>query len=99
LGQIFNGQIPNLQQIGVDHIVTISEETKKYIVDCFSFPEELISIVDNYIDPNLFNLNLGKETTDVVEEDENGDLSVVSKEIDVEKKNMICFMPRRGVEI
>jgi glycosyltransferase involved in cell wall biosynthesis len=97
--QVFNNQIPSLQQIGVDYVVAISDETKKYVMDCFSFPEESISVIDNYIDPNLFNLNLGKESVDVAEENVDGDLTIVSKEIDIEKKNTICFMPRRGVEM
>jgi hypothetical protein len=99
LAQVFNNQIPNLQQIGVDHVVTISEETKRYITDTFTYPEDLISIVDNYIDPNLFNLNFGTEMIDSVDEDENGDLIILQKEVNIKKKNTICFMPRRGLEV
>jgi len=98
LARTFNHQIPSLQQIGVDHVVAVSDETKKYIKDAFSYPEDSISIVGNWIDNELFNLNLGIEKVSVPEETDEGMLEVVEKELPVEKINKICLMPRRGVE-
>lgn len=98
LTSVFGGQIPHLSQIGVEGVITVSDCVKQYIIDLFNFPEELIFMLPNYIDTSIFNSDLGVEKVEDVIEDESGNLDIVEVEKPAQKKNKICFMPRRGEE-
>jgi len=97
--QSFQGQVPQLDALGVNHVISVSEAVSKYIMDVFKYPKEKISIVQNTIDPNLFNLELGKEDVESVSEKEDGELDIEIKTVPKTRKNIITFMPRRGVDM
>jgi glycosyltransferase involved in cell wall biosynthesis len=95
----FQGQIPNFQQLGVDHVIAVSEAVRRFVIDAFHYPEEKISMLTNTIDTSIFNSDLGMEKFEEVIEDADGNLDITTVERPVEKKNQIAFMPRRGVDI
>ena len=99
--QAFQGQVPRFDNIGVDYVLSVSEGVTNYIKDTFGFPEEKIYRVPDFIDPNIFNTEFGMETIDEIVENPNDDtdLTIEPVERPKEKKNIIAFMPRKGVEI
>jgi len=98
LASAFGGQIPHFNQIGVDGIVSVSECVTRYIKDIFGVDDSFFYHLPNYIDPSIFNLEMGTEKVEEVVEDEDGNLDIKETEKAVEKKNIITFMPRRGIE-
>ena len=95
----FQGQIPGLDQLGVDHVMAISEPVKRFILDVFKFPESKISMLTNTIDTTIFNTEMGTEKVEEVIEDADGNLDITTIEKTREKKDILSFMPRRGVDI
>ena len=98
LQQIFKGQIPNLKQIGIEKIISVSDSVDQYIKDMFKYTEEETFKISNFVDNDLFNMDLGTEKIEEVIETEDGELDLVEKEVPKEKKNQIAFMPRKGME-
>jgi len=98
LQQVFKGQIPNLKQIGIEKVISVSGPVDQYIKDMFKYTEEETFKVSNFVDTNLFNLNIGEEEVEEVVETEDGELDIAVTKKPREKKNQIAFMPRKGME-
>ncbi len=73
LQQVFKGQIPNLKQIGIEKVISVSGPVDQYIKDMFKYTEEETFKVSNFVDTNLFNLNIGEEEVEEVVETEDGE--------------------------
>lgn len=98
LQQVFQGNIPNVKQIGCNNTICVSKATATYVQDMFKFTDEEIKIVPNWIDSKIFNLDFGTEEIEEVIENEDGELDIAKRIITKQKKDQICFMPRKGME-
>jgi len=96
--QVFQGQIVNLKQLGCDGVITVGDETTRYIKDMFKFTDDEVKQVSNFVDTTLFNMEMGTEEIEEVIENEDGELDIASVTRLKEKKNKIAFMPRKGME-
>ena len=95
---VFKGQIPNLKQLGIEKIISVSQSVNSYVKDMFGYDENERFVVPNFVDTSIFNLDLGEEEVEEIIETEDGELNIAVTKKPREKKNQIAFMPRKGME-
>jgi len=96
--QIFQGQVVNLKQHGCSEVISVGTETLRYVKDLFQFTDEELHLVPDFVDLNIFNMNMGTEEKEEVIEKEDGELDIQVVTKVKQKKDRIAFMPRKGME-